>query len=174
MSCSKRETQQQRRCPSRWNFLQRCHILPKHSAAWRFKHKMNRWKRAEVQAPRISRYQGRWGDSYALPRPHWQASDIMFIAHVPSGVVWFEQEILEKLCKKIWKWHVYKEIMESFEKRGRRLMKLPLSAVDMFVSCVFCRLVLMGKRNDRGREIIHTAPGASWMRRKVLCPPMAR
>jgi len=37
---------------------------------------------------------------------------------------------------------------ERFEKRLVSLKKPPLSAVDMFVSCVFCRLALMGNRND--------------------------
>jgi len=45
----------------------------------------------------------------------------------------------------------------SFEILMLCLKKLPLSAVDMLVSCVFCRLVLMDNRNDPGREIIHTA-----------------
>ncbi len=35
-----------------------------------------------------------------------------------------------------------------FGKEVKSLIKPPLSAVDMFVSCVFCRLALMGNRND--------------------------
>jgi hypothetical protein len=41
-----------------------------------------------------------------------------------------------------------------FGKEVRSLIKLPLFAVDMLVSCVLFRLVLMGKRNDRERAMI--------------------
>ena len=39
-------------------------------------------KKNRSASSKSNRYQGRWSDSYALPRPHWQASDTMFTAHI--------------------------------------------------------------------------------------------
>jgi hypothetical protein len=74
-----------------------------------------------------------------------------------SSVIWYVVLFRQNYtCRPIV--YLLKEVDEEGAGLLYAYLKKPLlSAVDKLVSCIFCRLVLMDKRNDRGREIIRTA-----------------